>query len=328
MVVGAVLTQEGRPISCQMWPGNHTDSKALLPVVDRLKERFGLKQIIWVADRGMISDDIIAGLNQRRLGFILGARMRKHPEVRDEVLSRGGQFKKVEDNLYVKQVWVGEHRYIVCLNPEEAKKDAAERDAIVKALEDRLKQGAKSLVGNSGYRRFLKMKRGSVTIDRAKIEEEARYDGKFVLRTNSSLPTAQVAIQYKRLLMVEQFFRNTKSLLETRPIFHKWDATIRGHVFCSFLALVLLDELQRRLAGRQWKLEWADVRRDLEALLEVEVRQGEEWFALRTALQGVAGKVLQAAGVAIPPPMRPIPRVVPKVKAAAGNPELVRISGL
>ncbi len=111
-------------------------------------------------------------------------------------------------------------------------------------------------------------------------------------------------MQYKRLLMVEQFFRSAKSLLHTRPVFHQWDATIQGHVFCSFLALMLVDEMKRRLATRGWNLEWADIRHDLEALTEVEVRDGEETYLLRPPLQGVAGKVLQALGVAIPPSVR------------------------
>ena len=88
------------------------------------------------------------------------------------------------------------------------------------------------MVGNRGYRRFLRVEKDAVTVDVKKIEAEARYDGKFVLRTNTTLPADEVAIQYKRLLMVEHFFRAAKSVLETRPIFHQWDATIRGHVFC------------------------------------------------------------------------------------------------
>ena len=136
-----------------------------------------------------------------------------------------------------------------------------------------------------------------------------------MLCTNATLPAAEVAVQYKRLYLVEQLFRAAKSLVDTRPIFHQWDATIKGHVFCSFLALVLLDELKRRLSRRGWQLEWADIRRDLATLMEIEVRQGEDWYYLRTALQGVAGKAFQAAGVAIPPAVRPIPEnAVPKDK--------------
>jgi hypothetical protein len=156
-----------------------------------------------------------------------------------------------------------------------------------------------------------------VRLDAAKVEAEARFDGKYVLCTNTTLPAAEVAVQYKRFYLVEQLFRAAKPPLETRPVFHQWDATIRGHVFGSFLAPVLLDELKRRLSQRGWQLEWADIRRDLSSLAEIEVRQGEDWYYLRTALQGVAGKALQAAGVAIPLSVRPITEnVVPKDRSA------------
>ncbi|MFQ5947000.1 MAG: IS1634 family transposase [Anaerolineae bacterium] len=319
MVVGAVLTGEGRPVCCELWPGDSADGRALLPVVDRLRQRFGIRQVCWVADRGMISARTIRELERRELEYILGARMRRQREVRLEVLGRAGRYQEVAENLRVKEVRVEGRRYIVCHNPEEAVKDAADREAILRALEDQLRQGAKSLVGNRGYRRFLRIDKRAVSIDQAKVEAEARYDGKFVLRTNTTLPAGEVAVQYKRLLLVEQFFRAAKSLLDTRPIFHQWDATIRGHVFCSFLALVLVDELQRRLATQGQRLEWADIRRDLEALAEVEVREGKQWYLLRTQLQGVAGKVLQAVGVAIPPPVRPAPDVVPRPESSSAT---------
>ena len=301
MVVGAVLTGEGRPISCELWPGNQADTRALLPVVDRLHQRFGLRRVCWVADRGMISKGTIESLEQRKMEYILGARMRLQREVKEVVLGRAGRYHEVADNLLVKEVWVQERRYIVCHNPHEAAKDAADRQAIVESLEEQPKNGAKQLVGNRGCRRFLQAEKGALTIDREKVAEDARYDGKFVLRTNTSLPADEVAVQYKRLLLVEQFFQAAKSLLHTRPIFHQWDATIKGHVFCSFLALVLVDEMKRRLAARGWDSEWNDIRRDLETLAEVEVREGKEKYLLRTPLQGVTGRVLQAAGVAIPP---------------------------
>jgi hypothetical protein len=184
--------------------------------------------------------------------------------------------------LKVKEVWVGERRYVVCLNEEEARKDAADREAIVAALREQLRCGAKTLVGNKGYRRFLS---GSDSpgfrIDEAKIAEDARYDGKWVLRTNTDLDAAEVALQYKRLWMVEQWFRSCKSLLQTRPIYHRRDETIRGHVFCSFLALVLRQELQARLEQRGHDPEWADVIGDLDRLQMVEVEQDGKRFLLR-----------------------------------------------
>ena len=304
MVVGAVLTGDGKPVCSELWPGNQADANALLPVVDRLRDRFGLKRVCWVADRGMISQGTIDGLEGRKLEYILGARMRKQKEVRGEVLERGGRYHEVAENLRVKEVMVGDRRYIVCHNPQEELKDKADREVILESLRDQIKAGSSQLVGNSGYRKFLRIEKNAVSIDMDKVAEEARYDGKFVLRTNTRMEAGEVALQYKRLLLVEHFFRAVKSTFDTRPIFHQWDATIKGHVFCSFLALLLHYELQQRLKAHDCKFEWGDIRRDLESLSEVEVREGEQWYNLRTALHGVTGKVLQAVGVAVPPAVK------------------------
>jgi transposase len=318
MIVGTVLDGQGRPICCELWPGNTTDVKTLIPVVDRLRSRFAINRVCIVADRGMISKETIEDLEGNKRGwlYILGARMRAQSEVRDEVISRGGRYRVVHPKsefsedpspLDVKEVWVGDHRYIVCRNQDEARKDAADREAIVAALREQLHAGAKSLVGNRGYRRYLStVGPESFQVDEAKIAEDARYDGKWVLRTNTELDAAEVALQYKRLWLVEQWFRSTKSLIHTRPIYHRLDATIRGHVFCSFLALVLRQELQARLERRGHDLEWADVIQDLDQLQTTEVQQDGKRFLLRNEAQGTCGSVFQAARVALPPTVQQV----------------------
>jgi hypothetical protein len=242
--------------------------------------------------------------------------MRSQNEVKDEVLSRPGRYRvvhpaRVEGDdpspLKVKEVWVEDRRYVVRLNEDEARKDAADREAIVAALREQLRNGDKSLVGNKGYRRYLSGDDSPhFKVDEAKLAEDARYDGKWVLRTNTGLDSAEVALQYKRLWTVEHWFRSCKSLLQTRPIFHKCDETIRGHVFCSFLALVLRQELRARLAERGHEFEWADVIEDLDRLQVVEVDQDGKRFLLRSEAQGTCGPVFQAVGVALPPTVRPV----------------------
>jgi transposase len=330
MVVGAVLDGQGRPICCELWPGNTTDVTTLIPVVDRLRSRFGVRRVCIVADRGMISRETVEALEQPERGwqYILGARMRSQNEVKDEVISRAGRYRVVHppriksddpSPLKVKEVWVGDRRYVVCLNEDEARKDAADREAIVAALREQLRSGDKSLVGNKGYRRYLS---GSDSphfrIDEARIAEDARYDGKWVLRTNTDLDSAEVALHYKRLWMVEHWFRSCKSLLQTRPIYHRCDETIRGHVFCSFLALVLRQELQSRLEERGHELEWADVIGDLDRLQMVEVEQDGKRFLLRSEVQGSCGKVFQAVGVAVPPTVQQVSPTSPGRDAAPG----------
>jgi|APFre7841882590_1041340.scaffolds.fasta_scaffold16866_1 transposase len=317
MVVGAVLDSAGRPILCELWPGNTTDVKTLVPIVTRLQRRFAVANVCIVADRGLISRETIAEITGRGWSYILGARLRSSKEVRDAVLSRGGRYQVVHgarvdskdpSPLKVKEVSVEGRRYIVCLNDDQAKKDAADREAILEGLRNKLTQGDKALVGNQGFRKFLTGKGAGFAIDDEQVKAEARFDGKWVLRTNTTLPAAEVALKYKELWQVEDLFRTTKSLLETRPIYHKCDATIRGHVFCSFLALVLRKALLDRLEQRGEVLEWADIVRDLNGLEEIRVDQHDKQFLLRSQVTGVCSKVFQAVGVALPPTVRAFPR--------------------
>lgn len=313
MVVGVVLDGEGRPLCCELWPGNVTDVKTWVPIVDRLRQRFQIRSICIVADRGMISQDTLDQLQaeERQVHFILGARLRNVKEIYANVLSRAGRYHEVRgprekstdpSPLKVKEVWVDERRYVVCLNEEQARKDRTDREAIVAALREQLQQGDKSLVGNKGYRKYLSAEGPKFTIDEAKVKAEERFDGKWVLRTDrEDLTAEEVALQYKQLWTVEEMFRTVKTLLETRPIFHKRDETIRGHVFCSFLALLLRKELQDRLETQGDKPEWAALLRDLTALQYTEVQSQGKRFLLRSDVEESCAAVFRAVGVAIPP---------------------------
>ena len=315
MVVGVILDDQGRPVCCEMWPGNATDVTSLVPVIKRLRSRFHIGQICIVSDRGMISADVIKYLEKQEIPYILGARMRKTKEVKEEVLSRAGRYREVHPEgvstkdpspLKVKEVMVNERRYIVCLDERQARKDAADRQAIVDSLQEKITASPKSLVGNKGYRKYVKLDRDTVAINQEKIEEEARYDGKWVLKTNAKLTAEQTALKYKELWRVEQVFRDMKSVLDTRPIFHRRDETIRGHVFCSFLSLILRKELDRRLEKAGHCFEWADIKQDLKALQEITIDDNGRTLAIRSECLGTCGKVFQAVGVAIPSTIREV----------------------
>jgi transposase len=312
MILAVLLDGDGRPVCTEMWPGNTADVGSLVPVVDRLRKRFSIQRICVVADRGMISAETIAELEARGLFYILGVRERSDKLVRELVLDDPAPFvpltiaKRDKDIDYeAKAVALAGRRYIVCRNREEMKKDAAARATILAALERQLKKGDKSLVGNKGYRRFLATPDDDhFVIDRAKAEEDAKFDGIFVLRTNTNLSPLDAMLCYKRLWMVERAFRTSKSLFATRPIFHKLDETIRGHVSCSFLALVLKKELEDRIATLGQANSWPDILADLDSLTETEVEQDGKRFLLRTPPRPAASLALRAAGVALPPTVR------------------------
>ncbi len=315
MVVGALLDDRGKPIACEMWPGNTADVTSTIPVVTRLKKRFGANRFCIVADRGMISQTTMLALEEENLSYILGVRMRLVKEVKTEVLADETPYEEVYPEgihskepspLKVKEVVVGGTRYIVCKNERQARRDEADRNTIVESLKEKIAKAPASLISNKGYRGFLTITNKSVTLDEEKIKADAKYDGIWVLTTNTKLKAREVALKYKELWMVEQTFRDMKSVIDTRPIFHKRDETIRGHVFCSFLALVLKKELDDRLVSQGLQFEWADIKQDLKALQEVILEENGTTLAVRTECQGSCGKVFKATGVAVPPTIRAI----------------------
>jgi Transposase DDE domain len=318
IILGMVLDGSDRPFASFLWPGNTADVTRLTPVVERLRTRFGINKVCVVADRGMISAATIAALEQQNIDYILGARERSTTEIRKTVLEDDGVAvplliprQKGATELAIKDITVGGRRYVLCRNEEEAKKDAEARVAIIASLERKLAQGDKALVGNKGYRRFLATPGDEhFTIDPARVAEDERFDGVFVLRTNTKMSALQVALRYRNLMAVEDAFKTAKALLATRPIFHKTDAAIRGHVFCSFLAVVLRKELFDRLAANGSKqLEWQHIVDDLMDLSEAEVEQDTRRARLRTAPRPTIDPICRALGIALPPVFQELPPI-------------------
>ena len=308
LVIGVVIRQDGMPITCEIWPGNTADVTTLVPVVQGLQRRFRIQQVVIVCDRGMVSAANLEAVTAAGYEYIVGVKMRRNVEVRDDVLARAGRYHEVAENLRVKEVWVEDRRYVICENPEEAAKDRADREAIVAKLRQKLAAGGvKALINNRGYKRFLKVRGPAAEIDAQALTEDARYDGRYILRTTTSLPTAAVARAYKQLCWIERLWRDLKDVMEVRPIFHhlKKD-NVRGHIFVCFLALYLAAELKRRLNAAHVTLPWDDVIRDLTAVRAIAATVGGERHLLRSPLQGCAGKVLAAVGVKAPPVAQPL----------------------
>jgi hypothetical protein len=330
MILGLVVDGSGSPICTEMWPGNTADVTTLLPVIDRLRQRFGIGRVCVVADRGMISAATIAGLEERQLEYILGARERSDALVRKIVLANEGPFvpllierQRGETQLFAKEVTVEGKRYIVCRNEAEAEKDRKNREAIVTALDAQLKRGDKALVGNSAYRRYLRKTADgpAFAIDAGKLAEEARFDGVFVLRTNAKITPLQAVLRYRDLLQVENLFLRTKAVMRTRPIFHSSDAAIRGHVFCSFLALAMqkcLEDLSRQAGIVP---EWKTLLRDLDRLQQVRIRHRDNDWLVRTDVSKPIADLFRHAQVALPPRARQMapPKLAHRV-AGGGHP--------
>lgn len=285
-VIGLAVTRDGIPVRCWVWPGNTAD----ISVVEQVKKDligWKLGRVITVLDRGFNSEDNLRCLQRAGGHYIAGEKLRSGKENTVQALKRAGRYQTVRGNLEVKEIVVGNgearERYILVRNPEEAARDKARREKIIKELEEQLpliKTHAKAvceLMAHPVYGRYLKLDSRSLPkIDRAKIREEEKLDGKYLLRTSDDTLSAEdVALGYQQLLLVEDAFRTLKSRLELRPVYHRLEDRIRAHVLLCWLALLLI-----RIA---------------------ENRTGQTWCSLRATLQrmhlgefsGTAGQVRQ-----------------------------------
>jgi transposase len=337
MVLGVVIDETGRPICSEMWPGNTADVTTLIPVITRLRERFGLNRVCIIADRGMVSANTIARLEANKIEYILGVREKRSIEIAavlaDEtpfvsltVPKANGrgmlelQVKEVVRKTKASSANMRRCRYIVCYNEAEARNDAAAREATLAGLQKALRQGDKALVGNKGFRRFLTTGTDSrFAIDPERVAAAAKFDGIYVIRTNAEISPLVVALRYRERWIVEDIFRTAKSIINTRPIFHQRDDTIRGHVFCSFLALLLRKELIDRLTAIGRQFEWADIVRDLDQLVQTDIDQAGRRLRLRAAAAGCTGAVFQAVGVALPPTIQIAVQPPPRSRAQSPN---------
>jgi transposase len=318
VLVGLVITGDGFPVAHHVFPGNTADINAFRVAIKDLRQRFLIRRVVIVADRGVVSGGIIEelenakpednktggqGSTDTKIEYILAMRMRKNKEVNKKVLSRAGRYHKVDDNTEAKEVWVNGHRYVVCHNAESEKRDRERRKEIIeRTREDLSRKGVKAFIMPKGLRRFVELIGGELTLKKKVIRQEARYDGKWVLRTNSPLPTDEVALAYKSLWQIEQAFRELKSGLEIRPVYLRLEDHVRGHILVCFLALVLEATLRRLLVETGSHSSYQEVLDDLADVQadRLEVR-GKTWL-WRTELAGVANDAFRAAGLR--PPQR------------------------
>jgi len=307
-----VLTGDGFPVAHHVFSGNTADITAFRAAIKDLRQRFSIRRVIIVADGGVVSEDLMEELakeskGEPKIDYILGMRLRKNKEVSQEVLRRAGRYQAVTENLELKEIWVGEHRYVVCHNPEEESRDRHRREETIEHTRHELQEkGPKALVMPRGIRRFVELKGGELKLKEEVIREESRYDGKWVLRTNTDLPSAEVALAYKRLWQVEHAFRELKSGLEIRPVFLRTEDHVRGHIMVCFLALVLEAALLRLLRKQEDNGSYRDALIDLDHVRAVEIKANGKSWLVRTELPARAFQAFKDVGLRPPAHVQPL----------------------
>jgi hypothetical protein len=327
VVIGLAVTREGIPVRCWVWPGNTTDAWVIPQVKDDLRG-WRLGRVITVVDRGFSSDANLAYLARAGGGWIAGERMRDGSPDAAAALARQGRYQVVRDNLRVKEVQLDAtpgKRWIICHNPDEAERDQQVRDKQLARIEAELARiaeargKARAKVAKTGkiaddephrraecalrehpaLGRYLRQQaNGRLVVNRAKIAEEAKLDGKYLLSTNDPhLSAEDVALGYKNLLEAERGFRDMKTVIELRPVYHRLDQRIQAHVLLCWLALLLV-----RVAERRTGQTWQHINTHLSRVHQVQL-QGPDGQILQTTPLNESQQALFVA-VDVPKPPR------------------------
>lgn len=248
IMVGVLMTADGIPFAHKVWQGNQSDVKSFAIVIKELQSKYNLEEVIWVADRGMLSAKNIELLEELKVKYILGVRMRKlDHETKQKLLGAQTGFKRVSDKLRVKNIWLDTKRYIVCENLKEAAKEKQKREFFKEILAKKVeKDTVKSFLIKNGYKKYLDIK-GELKIDWDRFEAEAIYDGKWVLATNTALTDQNIGKAYKDLWKIERAFRTLKTPLAVDPMFHWTTRRIKAHVFLCFMSLQIYLFLKNEL---------------------------------------------------------------------------------
>lgn len=324
VVVALAVTREGIPVRSWVFPGNTNDATTVETVRADLKG-WKLGRCLFIADSGMNSEENRQALAKACGKYILASRVGSVKEIKEKVITSPGRFKVISDNLHAKEVTVGgsgarRRRYILCYNPEEAERERRHRAQVVKELKERLAshrdrsataQWAVELLASKRYKRYLKVtdtKR--LELDRERIRNGRRYDGKWVLLTNDdTISVEDAAHGYKSLLVIERCFRALKrTQIQMRPMYHWLPHRIEAHVKICVQAL-----LMERVAEIRCKLPWARIRRVLATLQATEVRTPSGVFFRRNEPTTQLRQILKNLQVSMPKAVLSITHSSPKL---------------
>jgi hypothetical protein len=315
VVIGLAVTRGGLPVRCWVLAGNRNDA-SLVEEVQRDLAGWKLSRVVWVMDRGMAGESQRLALQRGGGHVIVGEKLRRGSTEAQEALRRAGRYRRVRENLEVKEVTSKNgsetRRFVLVRNPQQAARDRAERARLLERLEAEIealnaRRGSKKehtrrvceLQSHPGLSRYVReLQGGELRIDRSRVRDEERLDGKYLLSTTDpSLSAEDVALGYKQLAEVERSFRTLKSTLDLRPLYHRLPERIEAHVLLCWLALLLV-----RLVEIETGQGWERVRDELDQIHRVDLRTKDRALSVVTTPTDEQRKLLKRLD--IPPPKR------------------------
>jgi transposase len=319
ILLALFVTEQGLPLGYELFPGNTFEGHTLIPVLEKLKERYQLEEVIFVADRGLLSEENLKQLEEKHFKYIVGARIKNVSKgLREAILDESHytaidikwQNRKKPKEQPVQRVAVFEEKpgrhVVVHYNSERAKKDGHDRLKSIEKLYQKLSKSTnpKELLNNYGYKKYLEVKgKAKLAVNQTKIQEAARWDGLLGIVTNIQDSTpADLLSHYRGLWQVEESFRINKHDLKMRPIYHWSPHRVKAHIAISFIAFVCVRYLEYILAVREKKMSPEMIRK---SLLQVQAsvlrdESSKKHYLLSSSLSLEAKRIYKVMGIKTP----------------------------
>lgn len=270
VILALMATTEGLPIGYEVFPGAGFEGHTLIPVLTALKERYDLNQVIFVADRGMLSEENISYLEASGLQYIVGARLKSTTKELQAKILDANLYQESANDSATKTACFEKgagRRLIVSHSAIRARKDKHDREKALEKLSKKLSKSKdpKSLLSNYGYKKYLMIEGNSkIKLNTDKLEKEEAWDGLHGVLTNiKGMSSEMVLSQYRSLWQIEECFRISKHDLKIRPIYHWTPDRVRAHLAICYMAFTCVRHLEYLVKLRYIKLSPEMIRKEL-----------------------------------------------------------------
>lgn len=328
VVIGLICNSEGCPIGVEIFPGNTKDETTVIDKINEIKKTYGVKDLIFVGDRGMVTKSNIEKLNNVKGLKTISALT--HPQIKELLTRKVIQIDLFDDKNILEIIDPDDitKRYCLCKNPVSAQRETNTRNALIKKTADALTKIASSkrkatteqisarvgaILNKTKMGKFIiwniENEKLIWSINQDVLDNEALIDGCYIITSNvpsDQMETQEVVASYKKLTLVEQAFKNLKTVqLEVRPVYHKTDTRIRCHIFICMLAYYLQWHMTKRLqplfknngkhSERFWTFE--NVIERLKSIRQEEIQVAGTRCRVITELDDDQNKIMNLLGI-------------------------------
>lgn len=302
VVMGLIINKDGLPLGYEMFPGNTFEGKTVCTMLEKLQKQFMLKQLIFVADKGILSESVLSEIEGKGYEYIVAAKLSQTPSAIHKKIMDRSAYENVTEDISSSEIEVKGRRLVLGYSKNRASRDKYQREAIIKKLETKIKKNGINAISKAQYNKYLE-KTGIIEIklSESKIKQQELWDGYFGFYTNCTMSSIEVVNSYRMLWQIEDSFRTLKSTLDIRPMFHWTDKRIEGHIMLCFVSLYILRAMEFYTSKSGLDLSPMIMLDALQQLKAIELQFENKTVIVRNEITGITNEVLRALNIKIPP---------------------------